>query len=345
MPCGSRRATLGGPTLRPRNLIPMPRVLVTDRMWNKWVGPLNHVFEEAGWEIVHSKYPYPLTAEQIREQLPGIDAAMASSQEDYSDAALEGADRLKVISRAGVGYEDIDVEAAARRGIVVTITPQANFETVADATFGLMLALSRRLVLADRNMRFERWDQPTAYDVWSKTLGIVGLGRIGQAVARRARGFEMPILAVEPAPNMDAVEALGVELTDLATLLRESDFVTLHVPAMPETYKLINTERLALMKPTALLINTARGSLVDEDALYEALTTDRLAGAALDVFDPEPPDAESPLVMLENVVVTPHIAGMSEESGGRMGIQAIRNCIDAVEGRLSPDAVVNSVGV
>ena len=230
-------------------------------------------------------------------------------------------------------------------GIAVTITPQANFETVADATFGLMLALSRRLVLDDRQMRFERWDQPTAHDVWSKTLGIVGLGRIGQAVARRARGFEMPILAAEPAPNMDAVEALGVKLTDVDTLLREADIVTLHVPAMPETYKLINAERLALMKPTALLINTARGSLVDEDALYEALTTDRLAGAALDVFDPEPPDPRSPLLMLENVVVTPHIAGVSEESSRRMGTQAIQNCIDAFEGRLSPDAVVNSVGV
>ena len=119
----------------------MPRVLVTDRMWNNWVGPRRHMFEDAGWEIVRSKYPFPMTAAQIREQLPGIDAAMASSQEDYSDAALEGADRLKVIARTGVGYEYIDVEAAARRGIAVTITPQANFETVADGTFGLMLAL------------------------------------------------------------------------------------------------------------------------------------------------------------------------------------------------------------
>ncbi len=323
----------------------MPRVLVTDRMWNNWVSPRRHMFEDAGWEIVRSKYPFPMTAAQIREQLPGIDAAMASSQEDYSDAALEGADRLKVIARTGVGYEYIDVQAAARRGIAVTITPQANFETVADGTFGLMLALSRRIVMSDRQMRFERWEQLANHDVWAKTLGIVGFGRIGRAVARRARGFEMRSLVAEPYPDMDAVEALGVELTDLDTLLRESDFVTLHVPAMPETYKLMNAERLALMKPSAVLINTARGSLVDEDALYEALTTDRLAGAALDVFDPEPPDPQSPLLLLENVVVTPHIAGMSEESNDRMGVQAIQNCIDALNGRLSPDAIVNGVGV
>ena len=319
----------------------MPKALLTDRMWNGWVEDVAHLFEDADWEIVHSKHRYPMSAAQIREQLPGIHALMANDRDEVTAAALEGADVLKVVSRTGVGYDNVDLAAASARGIAVTITPAANAETVADAAFGLMLAVGRRIVHNDRRMRFGRWEQTIGSDVWGKTLGIVGFGRIGQAVARRGRAFEMRVLAVEPQPDLEAVRSLGVELTDLETALRESDYVSLHAPATPETHGLINARTLALMRPTAYLVNTARGPLVDEEALYEALRSGALAGAGLDVWDPEPPDPASPLLQLENVVATPHVAGGSHESKRRAAQQAIQNCLDAVAGRLPPEVVVN----
>ena len=321
----------------------MPAVLLTDRMWEGWVQPIAQLFTDAGWTIVHSKYKYPLTSAQIREQLTGVHAFMSNDRDAVTAEAFAGADALKVISRTGVGFDNVDVAAAARQGVAVTITPGANAETVADMVFGLMLGLGRQIAYADRRMRVGMWGQIDNREAWKKTLAIVGFGRVGQAVARRARGFAMRVLAVEPFPDPAAVASAGVTLVDLETALREADFVTLHAPATPDAHKLINATTLALMKPTAYLINTARGQLVDEEALYEALLAERIAGAALDVWDPEPPDTKSPLLVLDSVIATPHIAGNSLESRTRMGVMAVENCINALAGRLSPDVVVNGV--
>ncbi|MBM4436084.1 MAG: phosphoglycerate dehydrogenase [Actinobacteria bacterium] len=322
----------------------MPRALLTDRMWDLWVRPIAHLFTDAGWEIVHSRHKYPMTVAQIREQLPGIHALMCNDRDEVTAHAIAAGDVLKVISRTGVGYDNVDVAAAAARGIAVTITPGTNAETVADMVFGLMLGLSRQIAYADRRMRIGRWGPLDNHELWRKTLGLVGFGRIGQAVARRARGFDLTVLAVEPQPNAVAVRNLGVELTDLESLLRRADFVSLHVPGGPATAKLINARTLAWMRPTACLINTARGSLVDEEALHAALTEGRLAGAAVDVWDPEPPDMASPLLVLDNVIATPHLAGNSLESRHRMGVMAVQNCLAALTGTLDRDVVVAGPG-
>ena len=221
-----------------------------------------------------------------------------------------------------MGFDAIDVPAATRHGVVVCTAVGANHEAVADYAVSLMCALQRGLLRNHRLITGGQWKTEFRPGLWRATVGIVGLGRIGQAVARRCRGFAMTILAYEPYPDRDFVREYGVELVSLEELLRRADLVTLHCPATPENRHLINHERLALMKPTAHLVNTARGSLVDEAALHEALATGRIAGAGLDVFEKEPL-FDSALFGLDNVVLSPHVAGIDETSEVAMADRAI----------------------
>jgi phosphoglycerate dehydrogenase-like enzyme len=281
-----------------------------------------------------------LGEDELLAALPGAFATLASS-EPYTERVFRAAPELRVIARWGVGYDAIDVEAATRHGVLVCTAVGANHEAVADYAVALMCALQRGLVANHRLITSGAWKTEFRPGLWRATVGIVGLGRIGQAVARRCAGFAMRVLAHEPFPDPAAVRALGVELVSLEDLLRRADLVTLHCPATAENRHLIDRERLALMKPTAHLINTARGPLVDESALHEALVTGRLAGAGLDVFEKEPL-FDSPLFGLDTVILSPHVAGIDETSEVAMADRAIDAILAVWRGEAPPgECVVN----
>ena len=254
--------------------------------------------------------------------------------------------KLKVIANWGVGYNNIDADYAATKGIMVTNTPDVLTETTADLSWAILMAVARRVVEADKYVRagefvgFKPFEMLGA-DVWGKTIGIIGYGRIGQAVGRRAKGFGMRVLyqdrtLIKNDPN-------GAEYTDIDTLLQESDFVSLHVSLSDETQHLIDARRLALMKPSAFLVNIARGPVVDELALMEALQTKTIAGAALDVFEKEP-EVTAGLLDLPNVVLTPHIGSGSWETRTAMAYVSVKNIMAALDGQTPPNLVNKPVG-
>jgi len=262
----------------------------------------------AGYVIERVQGRRMLTEDELIARLAGVCATIAGG-EAYTERVFATHPTLKLVARHGAGFDKVDLAAATRHGVVVTTTPGSNANAVADLTIGLMCAVRRQIARLDRRMREGVWASEYVPALWRSTVGIVGLGHIGKCVARRCLGFEMQVLATEPVPDMAFVRQHGIELLGLEELLRRADIITLHTPATPQNRHLINRERLALMRPTAILINTARGTLVDEDALVEALKNDRLAGAGLDVFQREPLEHSSPLLALDSVVLTPHCAG------------------------------------
>lgn len=243
---------------------------------------------------------------------------------------LAGASRLKIISMHGVGVDHIDLAAAKRQGVIVANCPGANFNSVADLTLGLMLAVARQIPRANQAVHRGEWGRSAGVEIWQKTLGLVGLGAIGRGVARRAAGFEMSVLAYDPYLSAAGVESLGAKAVPLNRLLAEADFVSLHAPLTGKTRNLIDMAALRRMKATAYLINTARGELVDEEALYEGLAQNLIAGAALDVFAKEPPIG-NPLLELPNVVATPHMGAHSLEAITNVSILAARNIVQAFQ--------------
>jgi glyoxylate reductase len=262
--------------------------------------------------------------------------------ERIDEALLDALPTVKVVSNMAVGFDNIDVDACTRRGVVVCITPDVLTETTADFTWALMLAVARRVCEAAESVRAGTWRtwEPLGFlgrDLSGATLGIVGFGRIGRAVARRARGFDMRVLYTDKTRQSSEVERdLRATFVPLEQLLAESDIVTLHVPLTPETRMLIGARELALMKPRSILINTARGPVVDTEALVRALRTGHLWGAGLDVTDPEPLPADHPLLQCPNVIVTPHIASASETTRARMAELAAENLVAALQNRRPP---------
>jgi glyoxylate reductase len=262
--------------------------------------------------------------------------------ERIDEALLDALPTVKVVSNMAVGFDNIDVDACTRKGVVVCITPDVLTETTADFTWALMLAVARRVCEAAESVRAGTWRtwEPLGFlgrDLSGATLGIVGFGRIGRAVARRARGFDMRVLYTDKTRQSSEVERdLRATFVPLEQLLAESDIVTLHVPLTPETRKLIGARELALMKPRSILINTARGPVVDTEALVRALRTGHLWGAGLDVTDPEPLPADHPLLQCPNVIVTPHIASASETTRARMAELAAENLVAALQNRRPP---------
>jgi phosphoglycerate dehydrogenase-like enzyme len=261
----------------------------------------------AGFTVERVIGRWALSEDELIARLPGVCATIAGG-EPYTERVFAAAPDLKLVARHGAGYEKVDLAAATRHGVAVTVTPGANANAVADMTLALMGAVRRNLLVLDRLVRAGGWGADTPPALWRSTVGIVGLGYIGKAVARRCVGFEMRLLAAEPAPDLSFVRQHGITLVDVDALCRQADIITLHAPATPENRHLINRDRLAIMKPTAILINTGRGTLVNEAALCEALSAGRLAGAGLDVFEREPPEG-SPLLTMDKVVLTPHCAG------------------------------------
>ena len=272
----------------------------------------------------------PPSAEELRARVADADGLLAMLTDRIDADLLEHAPRLKAISNYAVGYDNIDIAAAASRGIPVGNTPDVLTETTADLAFALLLAAARRLPEAIESVRRGDWgtwepDRYLGFEVHGATLGIIGMGRIGSAVARRARSFEMNV-----------IHAGGRDRGALAPLLRESDFVSLHCPLTPETHHLIDAAALAEMRPTAILINTARGPIVDQVALRRALIDGTIAAAALDVTDPEPPPTDDPLMSAPNLIVVPHIGSATHATRERMADLAVDNLLAALDGRPMP---------
>jgi glyoxylate reductase len=286
----------------------------------------------------------PMPRAELLERLAGKDGLVCVISEAIDEELLAARPGLRVVSNVAVGYNNVDVAACTRRGVVVTNTPDVLTETTADFAWTLLMATARRLAEADRYTRegrFRQWEYMLLLggDVHGKTLGVVGFGRIGRAMARRASGFGMRVLYQDAvAADAAAERELRATRTDLATLLRESDFVTLHTPLIPETRHLINAESLRTMKKTAYLINAARGPVVDEAALVRALREGWIAGAGLDVFEEEP-KVHPGLIDLPNVVLAPHIASASHETRLQMATLAVENCLAVLEGKTPPTPV------
>ena len=286
--------------------------------------------------------PIP-TPDEVRDAIREADVVYTLPANPVSGDAIRGARKLRMIATMGTGYDNIDVGAAKERGIPVTFAPGILDETTADGVFALLLATARRLGEAERFVRagkFRGWT-PTMFlgrDVHHATLGVVGMGRIGRALSRRAKGFAMRILYTDARRNEDAERELGATFVPLDQLLRESDVVTLHVPLLPETRHLIDAAALRKMKRTAILINSSRGPVVDEKALSEALREGVIAGAGLDVYEREP-SVEPSLLALENVVLLPHIASASEATRTRMAVRATENILAFLDGKPLLDPV------
>ena len=269
-------------------------------------------------------------------------AAVIAGQEHYTAEVYDACPTLRLIVRYGVGFDNVDVDGATERGVLVATIPGTNDWAVADHVLGLILDLAHGISRHDRAMRRSEWRPQRGVDVWQQTLGIVGLGRIGQGVALRGRGFDMRVIAHEPYPNMEFVEEHGVELLSMDDVFEQSDYVTLHLPSMPETEKIVDASKVALMKPSAFLINTARGDLVDEDAVHAAVQSGQIAGAGIDAWTAEPMD-DPRWAELENVVLTPHSGPNTEgvrKASGEMAVGIVLKTLrdEQPEQLLNPDA-------
>lgn len=296
-------------------------------------------------QVVLWEQELPPPRDVLLREAARADGILCLLTDKIDEELIAGAARLKVISNYAVGHDNIDVAAATRRGIMVTNTPGVLTETTADLAFALMMAVARRIVEGEKYARGGRWKtwHPTlllGQDIFGSTLGLVGLGRIGSAMAKRARGFEMRVIYYDVKRNPDAEHKLGISFVEFEDLLRQSDFVSIHVPLTAETSKMFDARAFSLMKPTAVLVNTSRGPVVDEAALYEALKAGRIWGAGLDVTDPEPPSLDNPLLHLPNAVIVPHIGSASHATRTKMATMAASNLLAALEGRV-PENLVN----
>lgn len=327
------------------NCDPMkPGVLVTKRIYPEAV---EYLKERA--EVDYVDTDDGLSAEELAGRIAGKQAVVSQLTDKFTPGVIAGLNGVRIIANVAVGYDNIDIPAATRRRILVTHTPDVLTDTTADFAFALLLAAARRVVEGHHYVHSGQWtkwriDLLVGQDVHHRTLGIFGMGRIGQAVARRAAGFSMRILYHDAVRAAERVEKeLGLEYAGTERLLRESDFVSLHVPLLPETRHMIGAAQLRMMKPDAILVNTSRGPVVDEAALAEALAERVIAGAGIDVFEREP-HVHPALLKLENVVLAPHIASASVDTRRKMSMMAAQSAAAALEGRrpenlLNPDAL------
>jgi glyoxylate reductase len=320
--------------------MPKPRIYVTRELPERGLNMIKKYFDAEVWP----EYAPP-PKETIIEKAKNVDA-LASLLSDKIDAEVfNAAPKLKIVSQLAVGFDNIDIPEATKRGIYVTNTPEVLTDTTADFAWALLMAVARRVAEADKYVRTGQWKvswhpaMMTGRDVYGATIGIVGAGRIGYAVAQRAKGFNMKILFYDVIPRPEIERDFGAKKADLDTLFRESDFVSIHVPLMKETHHLVNAEKLKLMKKTAYLINNSRGPVVDEKALYEALKNGQIAGAGMDVFEQEPTPLDNPLLKLDNVVVAPHISSASFETRSKMAEMVADNLVKFFEGKQPPNLV------
>jgi phosphoglycerate dehydrogenase-like enzyme len=307
------------------------RLLVTATSYGKHDPALKALLGERVAEVVYNPTGKPLSSQQLQALLPGIDGYIAGLDEIDSQA-LAAADRLQVISRYGVGVDNVDLISARARGIIVTNTPGANTVSVAELALGLMLAVMRRIPAAVDATRRGEWPRLSGITLEGKTVGLLGFGAIGRELAVRLAGFNCRVLAHDPVPDAAFAAKHAVTLVTRDELLADADILSLHLPLLPETRGLVDADVLARLKPGAFLINTARGEILDEAAVLEALRSGRLAGAALDTFSEEPPSPTNPLLALAQVLVTPHMGAHADSAINAMGWLSTRDCLAVLAG-------------
>ncbi|MBW4662075.1 MAG: phosphoglycerate dehydrogenase [Drouetiella hepatica Uher 2000/2452] len=311
----------------------MPKVLVSD--------PIDQVGIDILSQVAQVDIQTSLSAEELVQIIPDYDALMIRSGTRVTKDVIEAGKLLKIIGRAGVGVDNVDVPAATRRGILVVNSPEGNTVAAAEHAVAMMLALSRHIPDANQSIKSGKWDRKsfTGVEVYKKTLGIMGLGKIGAHVATIARSMGMRLLAYDPFLSNERAEQLGCQLVELDFLFRESEYITLHLPKTQETYHLINAEALAKMKPTVRIINCARGGIIDEAALAEALAQGRIAGAALDVYEEEPLGESALRSLGTEIVLTPHLGASTEEAQVNVAIDVAEQIRDVLLGLPARSAV------
>ncbi|MGH2437940.1 MAG: 2-hydroxyacid dehydrogenase [bacterium] len=317
-----------------------PRVYITRKIPEEAVKIVRDAAEVRNWE----REDIPVPRETLLREVPRLDGLLSLLTDRVDDELMDLAPDLKIVSNLAVGFDNIDVPAATRRKIVVTNTPDVLTETVADFAFCLLLAAGRRLVAGDAYVRAGKWKTwalmlLAGQDLYGATLGLIGLGRIGSAVARRAKGFEMRVIYYDPYRREDIEKQLGIEYREMNEVLREADFISVHVPLMESTRHLISHDQFRLMKKTAVFVNTSRGPVVDQRALAEALQARQIFAAGIDVFEKEPVPDDEPLLKLDNVVVAPHIASASVPTRIRMATLAAENLVAVLQGKRPPNPV------
>lgn len=318
----------------------MSKVAITAKISPE--GPHNKIFADHGFSVAFPPSDCDVFQEgPLIALLKDVDAVIAGS-EPYTPRVIESLPKLRAIVRAGVGFDAVDLAACDRARIPVSTTPGVNHHAVAEHTIALLMAIARGFPLLDRKVRENRWDRRSYPRVMGKTLGILGLGRIGQAVATRGAGLGMKIIALEPFPDRDFVKKWNIELADLDTVLARSDFVSLHLPMSRENHHLMNRERFAKMKKGAMLVNTARGPLVNEADLCAALKSRHVAAAGLDVFEVEPLPLTSPLLALDNVLVSGHVAGLDDDSAHDTSKMCAEIIVGLTQGKW-PDGCVQNM--
>lgn len=302
------------------------RLLVTPTSFGRNDPHLKEELEAQVGAVIYNPAGRPLTSAELEQLLPGIDGCIAGL--DTIDAhALRKADRLKVIARYGVGVDNVDLAAAREKGIVVTNTPGSNSVSVAELALALILALARQIPEAVQAVQQGGWPRFSGTSLEGKTVGILGLGAIGKQLARRLAGFDCNIIAFDPVADADFARDNHVELAVLEKVIERSDFISLHLPLLPETRLMVNETFLSRMKKGSCLVNTSRGEVVDEQALFKAIQRGHLRGAGLDVFTVEPPDPGNPLLALPQVIATPHLGTQTDSATNRQGWMAMRDCL------------------
>lgn len=316
------------------------KIYITRKLPDTVVDKLSEVCEVKIWENEE-----PVPRDVLKKEIQQVDGLLCLLTDRIDESILSHAPNLKIISNMAVGYNNIDIDVAAEKGIMVTNTPGILTETTADLTFALLMATARRLVESSDYIKEGKWKtwspmQLTGQDIYGATLGIIGLGRIGEALAKRAKGFDMNVLYYNRSRKLKAEEELGIRYVDKETLLKSSDFLCILTPLTAETKNTIDKKELALMKPTSVLINTARGGIVNEDALYYALKNNEIWAAGLDVFEEEPITGEHRLLELPNVIALPHIGSASINTRTQMAHLAAVNLLQGVSGE-KPKHLVN----
>ena len=317
-----------------------PRVYVTRRLPQPALDIIRPVADFTLWD----REDVPPAREVLLREVTQVDGLLSLLTDRIDGEVMDAAPRLRVVSNFAVGFDNIDIPAATKRRIVVTNTPEVLTETVADFAFCLMLGAARRLVEGDRYAREGKWKtwEPlllAGQDMYRATLGLIGLGRIGSAVARRAKGFEMRVMYYDPFRREDLEQSLQIEYRPFTDVLRQADFISVHVPLSEQTRHLIGRDQFSMMKPTAVFVNTSRGPVVDQQALAEALAARRIFAAGIDVFEREPVPTDDPLLAQGNAVVAPHIASASIPTRIRMATLAAENLVAVLQGKRPPNPV------
>lgn len=308
------------------------KILVTVTNYSKYCKPGKKILEDAGYEIIENNQGRPFTQNELEQLIDDIDGAIVGV-DTWNEVVFSRAPKLKVLARFGVGVDNIDLVAAKNNNIIVCNTPGINSSAVAEQAIALLFSLMRQIPILSEDVRKGKWTRPMFHELGSRTIGLLGFGMIARQVAEKINGFHPEILAYDKFPNKFEAKRLGVKLVNLDELLDRSDIISIHLPATKETYHLINDKTILRMKDGVLLINTARGSIVNEDAVEKALTSEKIAGFGTDVFETEPVNIDGPLFKHKNYIATPHVSAETFENCERTSIITANQLIDVFDGR------------